>query len=96
MPFVSLSRRASFSLGRRLFHPDWNAQQNRAAFGRDVGPHGANYTLELRFSGPISPEDGMIVNIADLKPLIAELIAPLDGAYLPDSLPDFAKQRPTA
>ncbi len=96
MPAVSLSRRAAFSLGRRLQHPDWNDEQNRAAFGRDVGPHGANYALELVFRGHISSEDGMIVNIADLKPLIAQLIAPLDGAYLPDSLEYFAPIRPTA
>ncbi|RYX85722.1 hypothetical protein EON83_05130 [bacterium] len=96
MPVVSLSRRAAFSLGRRLFQPDWNDERNRAAFGRDFGPHGANYALELVFSGHISPEDGMIVNIADLKPLISQLIAPLDGAFLPDSLAEFASVRPTA
>lgn len=96
MPSVSLSRRASFSLGRRLFHPDWSELQNRAVFGRDFGPHGANYALELVFSGSISREDGMIVNIADLKPLIWNLIQPLDGAFLPDSLPFFAQNRPTA
>ncbi|BCM91987.1 hypothetical protein IAD21_03866 [Abditibacteriota bacterium] len=96
MPVVSLSRRAAFSLGRRLFHPDWDETRNRACFGRDVGPHGANYAIELVFAGQISPEDGMIVNIADLKPLIADLITPLDGAFLPDTLPEFAHKRPTA
>ncbi len=96
MPTVFLSRRAAFSLGRRLFHPDWDAAGNRAAFGRDCGPHGANYALELTFSGAISPEDGMIVNIAELKPLISALMLPLEGAWLPDSLPYFANKRPTA
>ena len=96
MPAVSLSRRAAFSLGRRLFHPDWDETRNRAAFGRDFGPHGANYALELAFGGAISPEDGMIVNIADLKPLISELISPLEGAWLPDSMRYFAQKRPTA
>ena len=96
MPAVSLSRRAAFSLGRRLFHPQWDEKHNRAIFGRDFGPHGANYALELTFSGLISPEDGMIVNIADLKPLIAQLISPLEGAFLPDTLPHFQERRPTA
>ena len=96
MPAVFLSRRAVFSLGRRLFHPDWSDERNRASFGRDFGPHGANYALELVFSGAISPEDGMIVNIADLKPLISQLVTPLDGAFLPDSLSHFASVRPTA
>ncbi len=96
MPQVLLSRRATFSLGRRLFHPEWNAERNRAAFARDFGPHGANYSLELSFSGSISPEDGMIVNIAELKPLILDLITPLDGAFLPESLEYFARNRPTA
>ncbi len=96
MPAVSLSRRASFSLGRRLFHPNWDDERNQVSFGRDFGPHGANYALELVFSGQISPEDGMIVNIADLKPLIAQLIAPLDGAFLPDFPSNFTQIRPTA
>ncbi len=96
MPQVLLSRRALFSLGRRLFHPDWNDERNRAAFGRDFGSHGANYSIELSFCGPIAPEDGMIVNIADLKPLISDLIKPLDGAFLPESLEHFAQNRPTA
>jgi 6-pyruvoyltetrahydropterin/6-carboxytetrahydropterin synthase len=96
MPQVQLSRRATFSLGRRLFHPDWNDERNRAAFGRDFGPHGANYALELSFGGAISPEDGMIVNIAELKPLISGLIEPLDGAFLPEMLEHFRRNRPTA
>ncbi len=96
MPQVLLSRRATFSLGRRLFHPDWNDERNRSAFGRDFGTHGANYLVELSFIGPISPEDGMIVNIAELKPLISNLIAPLDGAFLPETLEHFAQNRPTA
>jgi len=96
MPQVLLSRAATFALGRRLFHPDWDEAHNRAAFGRDFGPHGANYRLELSFGGTISGEDGMIVNIADLKPLIGELLLPLDGAWLPDSSEFWTNNRPTA
>jgi len=96
MPQVLLSRAATFSVGRRLFHPDWDAARNRAAFGRDFGPHGANYRLELFFGGAISSEDGMIVNIADLKPLIGKVLAPLGGAFLPDSSDFWAYNRPTA
>lgn len=94
-PRVLLSRRASFSCGRRLFHPDWSNERNRETFGRDFGPHGHEYTLDCAFGGPVSPEDGMIVNIADIKPKLQSAIATLDGAYLPDQVAFFQSKRPT-
>ncbi|PQV65398.1 6-pyruvoyltetrahydropterin/6-carboxytetrahydropterin synthase [Abditibacterium utsteinense] len=99
-PRVLLSRRSFFSCGRRLRHPDWNPARNREIFGRDVGPHGHEYTLDCAFSGPISTSDGMIVNITDLKPILESAIAPLNGAFLPENsvseLQFFAHNRPTA
>ncbi len=96
VPRVLLSRRASFSCGRRLFHPDWDEARNRAVFGRDFGPHGHEYTLDCAFGGAVSPLDGMIVNIADIKPQLQGAIAPLDGAWLPADIAFFAAHRPTA
>jgi len=96
MSSVSICRRAFFSLGRLIVHPGWDATQNEAAFGLDALPHGANYVLDVFYLGDIAKRDGMIVNLSDMKPVIAEAIAPLDGAWLPDDVPWFADHRPTA
>lgn len=96
MPSVSICRRAFFSLGRRLAHPGWDDAQNKAAFGRDTLPHGENYVLDVFYRGDIAENDGMIVNLSDMKPVIADAIAPLDGAWLPDDVAWFNRHRPTA
>ena len=94
-PRVLLSRRTFFSGGRRLFHPDWSDEHNREIFGRDFGPHGHEYALDVAYDGEISPLDGMIVNISDLKPVLASAIADLDGGFL-NQQPYFQNRRPTA
>jgi 6-pyruvoyltetrahydropterin/6-carboxytetrahydropterin synthase len=93
---TSLARRAYFSAARQLRHPDWSDERNRETFGRDVLPHGHDYTLDVYYSGKINEHDGMIVNLSDLKPIIARVLKPLDGKFLDRDLPLFAGQRPTA
>lgn len=95
-PRVLLSRRARFSCGRRLFNSNWSEAHNREVFGRDFGPHGHEYALDCAFGGAVSGEDGMIVNIADIKPVLQSAIAPFEGAWLPDGVAFFQSKRPTA
>jgi 6-pyruvoyltetrahydropterin/6-carboxytetrahydropterin synthase len=95
-PRVLLSRRAFFSCGRRLRHPDWDDEANRAAFGRDFGPHGHEYSLDVAYDGPISQSDGMIVNIVELKPVIQAAVAELEGRFLDQQVEFFESHRPTA
>lgn len=95
-PRVLLSRRAFFSCGRRLWHLDWDEMRNRTAFGRDCGPHGHEYALDVAYQGAISQDDGMIVNIAELKPVLQRATGQLDGKWLPDDVPFFAAHQPTA
>ncbi len=99
-PRVLLSRRSHFSCGRQLQNPNWSQARNRETFGRDTGPHGHEYTLDCAFGGPISDSDGMIVNIAELKPILQKITSALDGAWLPSHLDPalsfFVARRPTA
>ena len=95
MSSVSICRRAFFSIGRRLFHPDWDDARNREVFGLGSLPHGDNYALDVFYRGEVGPRDGMIVNLTDMKPIIANAIAPLDGAWLPDDVEWFKSRRPT-
>ena len=95
-PQVSLGRRAYFSVGRRLHNPAWGDEQNRQVFGKRSFPHGHDYTLDVFYRGEVSDEDGMIVNISEIKPIIAEVLKQLDGKFLDCDVPYFQTHRPTA
>jgi 6-pyruvoyltetrahydropterin/6-carboxytetrahydropterin synthase len=45
-------------------------------------PHGYDCVLTAYFSGTPTARDGMVANISDIKPALAQAIAPLDGAML--------------
>lgn len=94
-PKTYLARRAFFSSARQLRVPEWNDEQNRAAFGMDALPHGHDYVLNVYYSGEIDPRDGMIVNLSDLKPVIAQATGPLDGRFLDREVEHFQHVRPT-
>ena len=96
MPTPFLARRASFSAGRRLYAPQLSEEENRALFARDALPHGHDYVLDVFYGGKIDERDGMIVNLSDVKPVLAQAIEPLDGAFLDADLPHFQAVRPTA
>lgn len=84
-PNVLLSRRAFFSSGLRLARPEWSKERNFEVWGKRSRPHGWNYTLDVFYQGQVARADGMIVNLDELKPMLARLIAPLDGADLNES-----------
>jgi 6-pyruvoyltetrahydropterin/6-carboxytetrahydropterin synthase len=92
---TSIARRAVFSFGRRLFHPAWSDEANARVFGKSARPHGADCVLDVFYGGEINAQNGMIVNLADLKPVLAQAIAPLEGAFLPDDVAHFQSLRPT-
>lgn len=83
-----------FSAGLELARADWDAKQNRAAYGRDVLPHGHDYIVTVFYAGMPRAEDGMIVNLNDIKPILAKVLQPLDNAFLND-LPAFENTPPT-
>ncbi|MDQ3813869.1 MAG: 6-carboxytetrahydropterin synthase [Armatimonadota bacterium] len=93
---VTLARRAYFSAGRRLRNPEWSDERNRQVFGKLASPHGHDYVLDVFYQGAVSDEDGMIVNISELKPVIAAVVDQLDGKFLDQEVPEFAARRPTA
>ncbi len=80
-----ISRRAFFSCGLRLERPEWSARRNLEVWGKRSRPHGWNYTLEVFYQGRIAGSDGMIVNLDELKPMLARLVEPLDNADLNQS-----------
>jgi 6-pyruvoyltetrahydropterin/6-carboxytetrahydropterin synthase len=91
-----ISRQAVFSVGRRLANSTWDEQKNASVYGKDIRPHGADYSLDVAYGGPVSTEDGMILNLTEMKPALARAIQPLDGRFLSEELEEFRSDAPTA
>ena len=58
--------------------------------------HGHNYVLEVTVSGLVNRETGMVIDLKDLKDLMArEIEARFDHRSLADDTPYFADRVPT-
>ncbi len=89
-----LSRRYHFSASHRLHTEAYDAAKNQAVFGKCNNPHGHghNYTVQVTFSGPVSPTTGMVCNLADLDAFArTNLIDKFDHTNL-NTLDCFANQ----
>jgi 6-pyruvoyltetrahydropterin/6-carboxytetrahydropterin synthase len=93
---VSLARRAYFSVGRTLSRADWDETRNQQAFRHLARPHGHDCVLTAFYVGEPSAQDGMVANLSDIKPVLAQAAEPLDGKMLPVDVPEFESGPPTA
>jgi 6-pyruvoyltetrahydropterin/6-carboxytetrahydropterin synthase len=72
---VALStRRFAFSAGHRYWVDAWPADENERVFGRLTVPHGHNYTVDVSVRGPIDPRTGMVIDLAELKRIVTEVV----------------------
>ena len=71
---LELTRVYHFSAGHRLFDPALSAEANEAVYGACWRPHGHNYTLDVTVRGPIDPQTGMVIDLAELKRIVGETI----------------------
>lgn len=69
---VSATRRAHFNAAHRLHNSNWSDEKNREVFGLCNSPnfHGHNYELEVRVTGDIDPDTGMVVDLGWLAHVI--------------------------
>ncbi|MCC7466566.1 MAG: 6-carboxytetrahydropterin synthase [Saprospiraceae bacterium] len=96
---ISVTRRAHFNAAHRLHNPSWSDEKNREVFGLCNNPHyhGHNYELEVRVSGDIDPETGMVVDLVWLAQLIREQVEDrFDHKNLNIELPEFQNLIPSA
>ena len=96
---VSIFRRAHFNAAHRLHNPDWTDEKNMEVFGVCSNPnyHGHNYELEVKVSGEIDPETGMVLNLAWLADLIKrEVEHRFDHKNLNVDTVEFKNLNPTA
>lgn len=69
-------RRYLLSASHRLHAEALSEEENRAAYGKCNNPHGHghNYIVEVLVGGPVDPETGMVVNMADLDAVVQKRV----------------------
>ena len=96
---VAVFRKAHFNAAHRLHNPSWSDQKNQEIFGLCNNPnwHGHNYELEVKVSGEIDPETGMVVDLGWLADLIKrEIEQRFDHKNLNLDTIEFRDLNPTA
>ncbi|CRK94134.1 CLUMA_CG007654, isoform A [Clunio marinus] len=75
-PIVTITRKESFSSAHRLHSKSLSDEENRNIFGKcnSLNGHGHNYTAEVSVRGPIDRENGMVMNLTELKQLMNDCI----------------------
>ena len=65
-------RRYTMSASHRLHTDALSAEANRAAYGKCNNPHGHghNYIVEVLACGPVDPETGMVIDLADMDRVV--------------------------
>ena len=98
MERVAVYRRVTFNSAHRLYRKDWSDEKNAEVFGLCANPnfHGHNYTLIVKVTGEIDQETGYVIDIKDLKKIIAENITDVfDHSNLNEDIPAFKTLIPT-
>lgn len=94
---VTLTRKFEFSASHRYWNDHWTKEKNEDVFGHNTSPygHGHNYDLFVTVSGSISKETGMIINLSELKKIVAEILNDFDHKFLNLDTPYFKNKIPT-
>lgn len=96
---VSVFRKAHFNAAHRLHNPAWSDEKNREVFGLCNNPnyHGHNYELEVKVTGEVDQETGMVLDLGWLAALVKnEVELRFDHKNLNLDTPEFSELNPTA
>lgn len=96
---ISVFRKAHFNAAHRLHVPHWTEEKNREVFGLCNSPHfhGHNYDLEVKVTGEIDQETGILIDLKILKDIITDQIeARFDHKNLNLDTEEFRDLNPTA
>jgi 6-pyruvoyltetrahydropterin/6-carboxytetrahydropterin synthase len=96
MPRVRLTRIVRFSAAHRYFRPDWSQERNREVFGACAGEHGHghNYECAVTVAGPLDPDTGMVINLAEFDRILREEIRdPFDHRFINHEVAAFGPGR---
>ena len=92
-----LTRRYMISASHRLQTDALSVEQNRATYGKCNNPygHGHNYALEVTVSGQVSPDTGMVCDLADLDGAVAKYVVNRFDHQNLNTLAEFVTRVPT-
>lgn len=91
-----ITRRAEFSASHVCRDPRRSEEENRAVYGKEAGPHGHNYVLEVTLEGEPDPVTGMVADLKWVKDVVnREAIEPLDHRFLNCEVAPFRTLVPT-
>ncbi|MBK9270944.1 MAG: 6-carboxytetrahydropterin synthase [Saprospiraceae bacterium] len=96
---ISVYRKAHFNSAHRLFNPDWSEEKNKEIFGICSSPnfHGHNYEVELKVTGELDKESGILIDLRKLKDLLKEKVEDrYDHKNLNVECPEFKNKVPSA
>ncbi|HNA64218.1 MAG TPA: 6-carboxytetrahydropterin synthase, partial [Saprospiraceae bacterium] len=96
---VAIFRKGHFNAAHRLFRPEWSEEKNREVFGICSNPnfHGHNYDMEVKVSGELDPQSGILMDLKVLKDIIHEHVEiRYDHRNLNLDLPEFQNKVPSA
>ena len=87
----------NFSAGHRLHNTKYTEEENWKIFGKcsNEKGHGHDYYVEVRVSGAISTETGMIVDLPLLDGWMSEILDELDHKRLDLEIPFFMENQPS-
>jgi len=94
---VSLTKTYRFSAGHRLYIRGLSEEENFKIFDTCSNPngHGHDYYVQVKVSGEINPETGMIINLQELDNTVNIVINELDHKRLDIEVPYFEENQPT-
>jgi 6-pyruvoyltetrahydropterin/6-carboxytetrahydropterin synthase len=87
-----------FNAAHQLAIPAWTMEKNLEVFGKCANPnfHGHNYEVEVRVTGQVDPETGILINLKDLKQIIEQEVEDrFDHRNLNLDVPEFKTLVPT-
>lgn len=93
----TLTKVYHFSAAHRLNAKKYSDEENRRIFGKCNNPkgHGHDYYVEVKVTGNIDPDTGMIMNLGDLDRIMKEIIDELDHTRLDIEIPYFREFTPS-
>lgn len=95
---LSLFRLGHFNAAHRLAIQSWSDEKNLEVFGKCANPnfHGHNYEVEVRVTGHVPTDTGILINLKDLKVVIErEVEDRFDHKNLNLDCPEFKDLVPT-
>lgn len=91
-PIAYLTRIETFCAGHRVHNSSLDNETNRTLFGKCNNPngHGHNYKVEVTVKGPVDRTTGMVINLMELRDIMAMVIEPMDHQRLDQDLEYFS------